>query len=167
VDVLGNGSAGSRFVVHGVREPEFLPQGVVLLRDDQQRNGLPEEMAGQVFGFTRPALDQGAVLYILELPQDVGAEGCDVAGDPWPERCDRCPVNAAELARRPDPLCEWLQRRPVGGNGTESLGLGKAGQLVDPAFDSFEGGRDFFDRRPQRQLASCCLKGSGLARDRG
>src|SRR5690349_2213835 len=145
-----------------MRESEFLPQRVVLLRDDQQRNGLPEETVGQIFGFTRPASDEGTVLYILELSQNVGAQGPDVAGDPWPERCDRCPVGAAELARRPDAVDERLQCCPICDNGAESLGLGEVSQLVDLAFDSFEGDRDFLDRRPQRQLASCCLKAQGL-----
>ena len=41
VHVRRDGGGGGWFVVHGVREPEFLPQGVVLLRDDQQRDRLP------------------------------------------------------------------------------------------------------------------------------
>ncbi len=100
VNVRGDGRGSSRFVVHGMRESQFLPQGVVLLRDDQQRNRLPEETVGQIFGFTRPASDEGAVLYTL-----IGAQ--PGSGRP-PGALIRCPWYRAEQPlrqRRPGDRC--------------------------------------------------------------
>ena len=68
---------------------------------DEPKRETQKETVGQFFSFARSASDEGAVVHVLELSKDVGAEGFDVAGDPGPERCDRCPVGAREFARRP------------------------------------------------------------------
>jgi hypothetical protein len=91
LNVGGNAGGGSLFVVHRMCESESLPQGVVLLRDYQQREGLLEEAVSQLLGFARSDADERAVLHILELSQDVRAQGLNIAGDQWSERCDPLP----------------------------------------------------------------------------